>query len=330
MGTKRSNSPILPDMAPLQPPAQAEHAASTARAGVFFALGAYGWWAWVTPVYFWLLREVGALELLGWRVIMGVPTLLLLLWLTGRLGEIRKALNSRRTLGILGLSAILISLNWFTFVWAVINDRLAEASLGYYMTPLVSVALGVVLLREKLTRWQQVAIGIAAIGVAVMAFALNGLPWISLVLAFSFGLYGLARKQVDAAPAPGLLIEMILVFPLMAGLLLWEHNDAGLAAIDGAAWVIALLLLGGVQTIIPLLFFTAAARRLRLTTVGLMQYIAPTGQLLLATLAFGELFTRGQLYAFILIWIAIAIYSIDSIRTARRAAAEAITSRQTS
>lgn len=330
MGTKRSNSPILPDMAPPQPQANAKRTASTARDGVFFALGAYGWWAWATPVYFWLLREVGALELLGWRVIMGVPTLLLLLWATGRLGEVRKALRSRRTLGILGLSAILISMNWFTFVWAVINDRLAEASLGYYMTPLVSVALGVVLLREQLTRWQRVAIGIAAIGVAVMAFALNGLPWISLVLAFSFGLYGLARKKVDAAPGPGLVIEMILVFPLMVGLLLWEHNDAGLAAVNGAPWVIALLLLGGVQTIIPLLFFTAAARRLRLTTVGLMQYIAPTGQLLLATLAFGESFSRGQLYAFILIWIAIAIYSIDSIRTARRAAAEAITSRQTS
>lgn len=301
---------------PDSPPPSTSHSRSTT--GVLFALGGFGWWAWITPLYFYVLRSVPVLELLAWRVIAGAPTLLLLLWLLGRQGEVRDAFRNRRVLCTLTASAILLSVNWITFVWAVITDRLAEASLGYYINPLVSVFLGMVFLGERLRGFQIVAIGIAVGGVAVMTVAIGHMPWISIVLAVSFGCYGLLRKTVDAGPASGLAVETIILFPLMVVLLGVVHFDSGLSAVAGPWWLTTLLLLGGVQTLVPLLFFVGATKRLRLSTVGLLQYIAPTGQLLLAVIVLGEPFGKGRAIAFGLIWLAVIIYSIDSIRRVRR------------
>ena len=291
---------------------------SAATSGVLFALGAYGWWAIVTPVYFRILKDVPALELLSWRVLTGLPVLLLLLMATRRLGEFTTILRNRKVLLTLLASALLLSVNWFTFVWAVITDNLVEASLGYYINPLVSIVLGMFFLGERLRGFQIVAVVIAAAGVVVMGLTIGHPPWIAIVLACSFGFYGLLRKKVAAAPAPGLAIEMMIVFPLMLLLLFIVHVDSGTTAASGPGWVTLLLVLGGPQSIVPLLFFTGAAKRLKLSTVGVMQYLAPTGQLLLAVLAFGEAFTTGALWAFILIWCAVILYSIDSVRRSRR------------
>lgn len=291
---------------------------SAATSGVFFALGAYGWWAIITPVYFRILKDVPALELLSWRVLTGLPVLLLLLMATRRLNEFTTILRDRRVLLTLLLSALLLSVNWFTFVWAVITDNLVEASLGYYVNPLVSIVLGMFFLGERLRGFQIVAVLMAAIGVVVMGLSIGHPPWIALTLAVSFGFYGLLRKKVSAAPAPGLAIEMMIVFPLMLLLLFLVHVEDGVSAFTGPGWVTILLVLGGPQSIVPLLFFTGAAKRLKLSTVGVMQYLAPTGQLLLAVLVFDEAFTTGALWSFILIWCAVLLYSIDSVRRSRR------------
>ena len=299
-------------------PEHNENARSSATSGVFFALGAYGWWAIVTPVYFRILKDVPAFELLSWRVLTGLPVLLLLLMATRRLNEFTTILRDRRVLLTLLLSALLLSVNWFTFVWAVITDNLVEASLGYYVNPLVSIVLGMFFLGERLRGFQIVAVVMAAIGVVVMGLSIGHPPWIALTLAVSFGFYGLLRKKVSAAPAPGLAIEMMIVFPLMLLLLFLVHVDDGVSAFTGPGWVTILLVLGGPQSIVPLLFFTGAAKRLKLSTVGVMQYLAPTGQLLLAVLVFDEAFTTGALWSFILIWCAVLLYSIDSVRRSRR------------
>ena len=299
-------------------PEHNENARSSATSGVFFALGAYGWWAIVTPVYFRILKDVPAFELLSWRVLTGLPVLLLLLMAMRRLNEFTTILRDRRVLLTLLLSALLLSVNWFTFVWAVITDNLVEASLGYYVNPLVSIVLGMFFLGERLRGFQIVAVVMAAIGVVVMGLSIGHPPWIALTLAVSFGFYGLLRKKVSAAPAPGLAIEMMIVFPLMLLLLFLVHVDDGVSAFTGPGWVTILLVLGGPQSIVPLLFFTGAAKRLKLSTVGVMQYLAPTGQLLLAVLVFDEAFTTGALWSFILIWCAVLLYSIDSVRRSRR------------
>ena len=212
---------------------------SHATAGVFMAIGAYGWWAVVAPFYYRAVDSVPVGELLAWRVVAGLPILCLLLWGTGRMRECWAIFRQPRVLGILSISAVLIAINWVVFVWSVVDNRLSEASLGYYICPLFIVALGMVVLGERM-RWQQwVAVLCAAIGVSVLAWRIGGVPWISLTLAGSFGLYGLIRKQVDAAPAPGLAIEMLLLLPFMFGLLWFDHVRTGNAFVAGPCCVFA-------------------------------------------------------------------------------------------
>jgi len=283
------------------------------------AVGAYGWWAIVTPLYYRVVDDVPVGELLSWRVISGIPAMWLLLWATGRLGEVWDALRRPRVLGLLSVSAVLIAINWVVFVWSVLDNRLSEASLGYYINPLVWVALGTIILGERMRAAQWIAVGLAAIGVAVLAWRLGGVPWISLTLACSFALYGLTRKQVDAAPAAGLMVEMLLLAPFMVALMWWGHVEYGNAAMAGPWWVTGLLLLGGVVTLVPLVLFAGGAKRLQLTTMGVLQYIAPTGQLVLAVAIFDEPFGVERVIAFAFIWAAVITYSLDSIRHARAA-----------
>ena len=242
----------------------------------------------------------------------------ILLWSTQRLGGFYRLLRNVRTLGVLSITAALIGINWYVFIVAVDTNRLTEASFGYYINPLVSVALGMFFLGERLRPLQWSAIIIAVVAVGILALRTGGLPWISLVLAGSFAFYGLLRKQVTADAPTGLFVEMLLLFPFMLVLLLIVHGDEGTAIAEGPGWLVIMLLLGGPVTIIPLLLFTGCARRLKLATVGLLQYIAPSGQLLLGVLAFDEDFGLDQAIAFGMIWIAVIIYSADTWRRSRQ------------
>jgi chloramphenicol-sensitive protein RarD len=292
-----------------------------ARAGLFFGLGAYLLWG-VLPLYFKLLTMVPPIEIVANRIIWSLIFLAVLVTLWRRWGAIRAALSSVRILLILLLTATLIATNWLVYVWGVVNGHVLETSLGYYLNPLFNVLLGVVLLKERLSRAQLGAVLLAASGVVVLAWGASSGLWISLSLAFSFGLYGFIRKVAPVDALEGLSIETALLAPISLAYLLWAHQGpTGLAAFG--ATTTFLLVLGGAITAIPLLLFNAAAKRLPYSTLGFLQYIAPSLQFLLAVLAFGEAFTPIHAVCFGAIWTALAIFAVESLRLGRRAKAAA-------
>ncbi len=297
--------------------------------GVAAGLFAYLWWGIVTALYYRELAQVDVLELLAWRALAGLPICLAILALPPGFGRLRAALCSPGVLWVHGASALLLLGNWFVFIYAVREERLMEASLGYFLNPLVSVLLGRFFLGEKLIGRQAWALVLAGLGVLVFAASLwrqagnllEGFVWVPLVLATSFGLYGLLRKQMAADSITGLTVEVLLLFPFFAGLEIWLVGT-GVASIGRAGgWADLLLFSGGVVTVVPLVLFGFAARRLRLSTIGLLQYVAPTCQFLLAIVVFNESYTAGKLVAFLLIWSALALYSWESWRIARLSAA---------
>ena len=284
---------------------------------MIFAVSSYLWWAVVTPIYFKLLVTVPVAELIVWRILSGLPLLIGLLLFRKTLMSCIKSLNNRRTIFLLLGSTFFISINWIVFVLSIVWDRLTEASLGYYINPLVTVAMGFVILRERIRPLQWVAVGIAAAAVTFLAVAQGELPWISIALAGTFAMYGLLRKMVSVGSLEGRTVEMTITFPICLALQVWFFNSGSSAMIEGSPLLIFGLLMGGFITIVPLLLFTGGARRLQLSTMGLLQYIAPTGQLLMATIVFGEPFQRTQIIVFTLIWVAVLLYSIDALRTPR-------------
>ncbi len=291
------------------PPAKVA-AVNDTRRGILHGAMAYGIWG-VVPAFWKLLRQVPALEVLGHRVVWGLFTLLALVMLTRRAEAARTALRDRRVLLAMACSSVLLSINWGTFVYAVSSDRLLEASLGYFINPLVSVALGVLVLGEKLRRAQKLAIALAAAGVIALTVHRGQLPYLALVLASTFGLYGLVRKTAKVESLVGSAIETALLAPVaVLGLgLLLAHGEGSLGHASFATQ--ALLVATGVVTTVPLLLFTSAARRLPLSTVGFLQYLAPTGQFLLAVLAYHEPFASQTLASFAIIWAGLAVFSYD-------------------
>mgnify|MGYP002864524790 CR=1 FL=1 len=285
--------------------------------GVIFAISSYLWWAIVTPLYFKVLVSVPVAELIVWRILSGLPLLIGLLLLRKTLISCIKSIKDRRTILLLLGSTFFISINWIVFVLSIVWDRLTEASLGYYINPLVTVALGFIVLRERIRPLQWVAISIAAAAVTFLAVSQGELPWISIALAGTFAMYGLLRKMMPVGSLEGLTIEMSIIFPICLAMQIWLFTSGSSVMISGDPLLIFGLLMGGFITIVPLLLFTGGARRLRLSTMGLLQYIAPTGQLLMATMAFGEPFKRTQMIVFTLIWIAVVLYSIDAWRSER-------------
>ncbi|MEO9971312.1 MAG: EamA family transporter RarD [Hyphomonadaceae bacterium] len=283
------------------------------RLGFFSALGAYIIWG-LLPLYFKALPHIEPELMLAHRIIWSLPTGLLLLGLAGALPELKAAWN-RKMLLWLGVSSMLIASNWLVYIWAVGQDRVLEASLGYYINPLVNVAIGALFLGEALRRMQWVAVGLAAIGVVVMTIALNAVPTVSLFLCFSFGGYALIRKYLQIDGRAGFVVEAAILFPL-AMIWLLQFSDGG-----GAVWGhgtprdIGLLILSGPLTALPLILFALAAKRLTFATVGMMQYIGPTLQFLLAILVFQEVFQLTQGLAFAFIWIALLVFSYDSLKT---------------
>jgi len=283
------------------------------RAGLAYGLAAYGAWG-VFPIYLKAVRTVPILEVLCHRVVWALAILLVLTGVRGELRAVADALRHRRALLVLSGSTVFIALNWLVYIYSVTHDRILESSLGYYINPLISVLLGVVLLRERLEPLMKAAALLAAAGVVWLAIGLGQLPWISLVLAFSFGLYGLLRKIAPVGALIGLTIETLLLAPLAAGYLVWAEARGRATFLSGRWGIDVLLLLAGPVTAIPLLCFAAAARRLPLSTIGFMQYISPTLQFLLAVTVYGEPFDRARAGAFACIWVAVALFAFDSVR----------------
>lgn len=291
---------------------------NAARGGLLLGLGAYTMWG-VLPLYFRLLAAVPAIEVLAHRVIWSLVLLIVVVTAMRRWQTIRAA-ASGRTIAMLAASATLIAINWLIYIWAVNNGHTLAGSLGYFINPLLNVGLGVIVLGERLRKWQGVAIAIASAGVAAMAFVALDTLWISLSLAVSFGLYGLVRKVVAIDSLGGLLIETLLLAPVSLGYVLYLES-AGSGAAGQAMSTDVLLVLLGVLTALPLLMFAAAARRLPYSTLALLQYVAPSLQFVVAVAIFGEPLRPLHLLVFALIWAGCAIFAWDSVRGARAARA---------
>jgi chloramphenicol-sensitive protein RarD len=283
------------------------------RRGFSQGVVAYTLWG-LAPLFWKLLPGISPAELIAHRFVWGAVTFAALVRITGVWPAVRAGLRDRRTMTVMTLSGVLLIINWGTFVGAVATGHILEASLGYFINPLLSIALGTVLLRERLRRLQWVAIGLAAGGVAVLTWRAGELPWISLAVSISFGLYGLVRKLAPIDSLAGSAIETALITPIAIAYLVVLELCGGGQLGHAAAGTELLLVATGVVTAVPLLLFTSAARRLPLSTLGFLQYIGPTLQLLLAVLVYGEPFSRGQALAFSLIWLGLAAFSIDLAR----------------
>jgi chloramphenicol-sensitive protein RarD len=283
------------------------------RAGSLFAIAAFGFWG-LTPIYYKLLPHVPPVEVLAHRVVWSVVFGALFVSLTSAWPAVRSALGNPPTLRALALTAALVSTNWLIYIYAVVNDQVMATSLGYYINPLVNVLLGMLFLGERLGRGRAIAVALAALGTASLAFELGGLPWISLTLAFSFGFYGLIRKRLGLPAMAALFVETLLVAPLALLALGW-FGLQGSASFGSDTRTTLLLVFAGPVTLLPLLWFAEAARRLPLITVGFFQYLAPTLTFLLAVLVYGEAFTTAWAVTFVLIWSGLAVFTIDSLRT---------------
>jgi chloramphenicol-sensitive protein RarD len=286
------------------------------RTGSLFALAAFGFWG-LTPVYYKWLQHVPPVEVLAHRVVWSVVFGAAFLTLSRNWPAAAAALRCRRTLLALLATAALVSANWLIYIWAVVNDQVMATSLGYYINPLVNVLLGMLFLGERLSRGRTLAVGLAAAGTLSLAFELGSLPWISLSLAFSFGFYGLIRKRLGLPAMAALFVETLLVAPLALLALAW-FGLHGTPAFGTDLRTTTLLVLAGPVTLLPLLWFAEAARRLPLITVGFFQYLAPTLTFLLATLVYGEAFTMAWAVTFALIWSGLVVFSIDGLRTRQR------------
>lgn len=286
---------------------------STARNGAVLATLAFLCWG-LFPLYFKLVEAVPAIEVLAHRVVWTVLLMTGLLTVRRGWSAVWVVFANRRLLATLALSAVVITINWGVFIWAIAHDRVLEASLGYYINPLVNVVLGVVVLRERLRPMQWAAVGLAAAGVAYQIVGLGAFPWVALTLAISFGFYGLIRKVAAVDAYSGLFVETLVLSPVALAYLVWLAA-VGQGAFGRGDWGLdGLLALSGIVTALPLILFVAGAQRIRLSTLGLLQYIVPTGQFVLAVFVFGEAFTSGTLVTFGCIWAALAVYSFDTLR----------------
>ncbi len=292
-------------------------AGERAAAGVACATLSFLIWG-LSPAYWKLLKSVDAFEILMHRMVWSFLFLLPFLALRGRWSEFVSTIGTPRRMAGLLTSTLFVACNWFIFIYAINHDQILQTSLGYYINPLVNVLLGTLILKERLRPLQGVAVGLAAIAVLYLTFGFGRIPWMALILAFAFGLYGLIRKMVAVTALVGLAIEtLMLSVPATAYLLFLDMTGQGTFGRGGIG--VSILLMGAAMvTGLPLLLFTIGARRIHLSTVGFLQYIAPTCSFLLAVFAFGEPFSRARAIAFILIWIALAIYSADSLRYYRR------------
>ena len=290
---------------------------SDGKKGFIFALCAYLLWG-ILPFYLKSVAHIPALEVVAHRIVWSVPIAVVLLWWLGLLGDLRVAFTTPRMLAMAILTASLITVNWGTYVWAIGNNHTVDTALGYYINPLVNVVLGGIFLSERLSKAQMVAIALAACAVILLTASSGGLPWISLVLAFSFGFYGFFRKTLPIGAIQGFTLEVLILSVPSLGFIAWTMTQNTSHFTNGAPHDTGLLLFAGLATAVPLIFYALGAKLLRYTTIGLMQYIAPTIVFFIAIFVFDEPFSHVQLIAFGLIWSALAIYTWSMVYEARK------------
>jgi chloramphenicol-sensitive protein RarD len=287
--------------------------------GVLYGLAAFGTWGFVAPVHFKLIAAVPPLEVLAQRIVWATLFVLGIILMRGRLRELAGALASPPVLRALLVSALLVGVNWLTYIWAIATEHIVQASLGYFINPLVNVALGILFLGERLRPLQLVACAVAAVGVAVLTVAAGEPPWIALTLGITFGFYGLIRKKVKVEPLVGFCVESLILFPAALAYVIYLAATGATVFLQGDRVLDFLLVLTAVTTSAPLIWFAAAAQRLKLSTVGLMQYLSPSCLLALGVLLYGEPFTTVHAVSFACIWTALGLYSADALRAARAA-----------
>ncbi len=296
-----------------------------ARRGFLFALSSYLLWG-LLPLFMKLVAHIPPVEVVAHRIIWSVPIAGAVILVLGRTADLKAALRSPRTLLMAALTASLITVNWGIYVWAIAVDRTIETSLGYYINPLVSVVMGAVLLKERLSRAQIAAVALAGAAVVLLTVEAGGLPWVSLALAFSFAMYGFLRKTLPIGPSQGFFLEVLLLSVPALLYVGWLQATGQGHFAPSQPNDIALLLFCGPATAVPLLLYAFGAKLLRLSTLGIMQYIGPTGIFLIAVFVFDEPFGQARAIAFGLIWIALAIYtwSMFSQARSRRGAPQAL------
>ncbi|MCX6398212.1 MAG: EamA family transporter RarD [Propionibacteriales bacterium] len=291
------------------------------RRGFLSGVAAYLLWG-LFPLYWPLLKPSGALEILSHRVTWSVLTMTLVLLASRRVTQLRAVFADPRKRALLTLAAVVIATNWGTYIWGVNHHRVVETSLGYFINPLVTVLMGVLVLGERLRRLQWIALGIAGIAVVGLAVEYGRPPWVALVLAFSFGTYGLAKKQAGVEAVESLTFETIVLAPVAVGYLVWLGASGGGHLVGHGAGHAALLVATGVVTAVPLLFFGAAAIRVPMTTLGLLQYLAPVLQFLLGVTLLDEHMSAMRWAGFVLVWTALLLFTLDSLRQRRQAPRE--------
>ena len=291
---------------------QSDSAKSHETLGLIAGVACFTTWGLI-PIYWKLIASVPATEILAHRFVGTTAFLSILLSWQHRWGEVIANVRSPRARIYCLTGGLAIATNWFLFIWAVNAGRVIETSLGYFMTPLMNVLFGALFLRERLTRWQLISVFLALLGVLNLTFGYGRFPWIAVSLCVSFGLYGLLRKKSGTAAIPGLFIETILLLPLAIVFLIYLQNTDSLVFGRAGWWLSVLLASTGVVTAVPLFWFGYATRHLRLITVGFLQYLSPIGSFFLGVFLFHEPFTRGHLITFVLIWIALAIFTAEAV-----------------
>ncbi|MEW5250652.1 EamA family transporter RarD [Microbulbifer discodermiae] len=284
--------------------------------GLLAGISAFLFWG-LAPLYFKLFADIPATELLAHRSIWALALALIIMALMGKLRGLRSVLGDRHKMRTLALSALLIGSNWLVFIWAITNDHLLDASLGYYINPLINVLLGVLVLGERLRRLQWIAVALAATGIGWYLLQFGRLPVVALFLALTFGFYGLVRKRAPVDSLTGLAVETLYILPLALAYLIWSGSPSS-NPLNNSWQLNSLLLLAGPVTLTPLLLFNIAARRLNLSTVGFLQYIAPTLQLLVAVTLFHEPFDHNLLLTFTFVWLGLALYTGDALVLRRK------------
>lgn len=294
-------------------------ALSETRKGVVAALSAYLLWGFL-PILFRLMEAAGSMLIVAERTLWSLVLLAVILAFAGGFAEVRAVLSDGRRMRVIAISAVLLVGNWLLYVWAVETGQVLEASFGYFINPLVNVAIGMILLGERQNRMQTIAIGIALVAILIQAAGIGRIPFVALGLALSFGFYGFIRKTAKAGPATGLFAETVVVAPLAVAFVAFDLATRGIG-VHADPVQMTLLVLTGPATAIPLLLFAYGVRRLRLTTIGMFQYLAPSIQFLLAITLFGEELNPLRLLSFALIWVSLMVFSWDSFQQRRRATA---------
>lgn len=285
--------------------------------GLFMGLSSYVIWG-AFPIYFYFLAAVSSWEVLAHRILWSVVTLLVILWWRGRLRDVFTTLTTPRQAGLLALAAVLISLNWLVYIYAIATQRTIDASMGYFINPVFFVLLGIVVFRERLNRYQTACVGLAGAGILYQLVMLGGFSWISIVLPAAFGGYGALKKELHLDSIASLFLETLLMAPVMLAYLAWHAHTSGLALFNGTPVEQVMLVLAGVVTTIPLLLFAEGAKRLPMYVMGFLQYITPTLQFCIGVFAFSEPLNPHKLVGFVFVWFGLLVLVLGQAHTLRK------------